>query len=117
MRELNALKPIIDTICPSYAICIKGQLIPEPVCAYDSGTNEDHRFIYVKASSYAFANCFEVEKELCKKKKLKMDWYVDSRVGEKIPAFAKCDRHSVAMLPSGRKRSVYVLKGLIWNPP
>ncbi|HUU39492.1 MAG TPA: hypothetical protein VMW42_00980 [Desulfatiglandales bacterium] len=117
MRELNVLKPIVDSICPSYAICIKGQAIPEPACGYGTKTNGQPRFVFLKASSDAFANCFEVEKELCKKKKLKMDWYIDSRIARKIPAFAKCDRHDVAMLPSGRKRNVYVLKGSIWKQP
>jgi hypothetical protein len=117
MRELDVLKSIVDSICPSYAICIKGQAIPEPVCGYGTVVNGQPRFVYLKASSYAFANCFEVEKDLCKKKGLKMDWYVDSRIARKIPAFAKCDRHRVVMLPSGRKRNVYVLKGSIWNSP
>jgi hypothetical protein len=117
MRELNRLKPAVDSICPSYAICIKGQAIPEPACGYGTETNGQPRFVFIKASSYAFANCFEVEKQLCKKKRLKMDWYVDSRIAEKIPAFAKCDRHGVVMLPSGKKRDVYVLKGSIWKRP
>ena len=33
------------------------------------------------------------------------------------PAFAKYDQHEVAMLPSGGKRDVYVLKGSIWKQP
>jgi hypothetical protein len=117
MRELNTLKPIVDSICPSYVICIKGQAIPEPACGYGTEASGQPRFVFLKASSYAFANCFEVEKELCKKKRLKMDWYVDDRIAQKIPALAKCDRHGVAMLPSGRKRNVYVLKGSIWKQP
>jgi hypothetical protein len=67
MQELNTLKPIVDSICPSYAICVKGQAIPEPACGYGTEANGQPRFVFLKTSSYAFANCFEVEKELCKK--------------------------------------------------
>jgi hypothetical protein len=117
MRELNTLKPLVDSICPSYAICIKGQVIPEPACGFGTETNGQPRFVFIKASSYAFANCFEVEEELCKKKGLKMDWYVDSRIVRKIPTFPKCKRHYVKMLPSRRKRYVHVHKGSIWQQP
>jgi len=117
MRELNALKPKLDSICPSYAVCVKGQAMPEPVCRYGDEAEEQQeqpRFVFLKASSYAFANCFEIEKKL---KRLRMDWYVDSRIARKIPNFPKCDRHSVAMLPTGTKRSICVLKGSIWEQP
>jgi hypothetical protein len=117
MRELNALKSIVDRICPSYAICVKGQAMPEPACDYATEANRQPRFVFLKTTSYAFANCFEVEKELCRKKRLMMDWYVDSRIARKIPTFPKCYLHNVAMLPSGRKRGVHVLKGSIWGQP
>ena len=113
MRELNDIKPKIDSVSPSYAICVKGQVIPESPCQYDTNSAVQPRFVYLKASSYALANCFEIEKAL---KKLEMDWYVDSRIAEKIPVFAECDQHEVAMLPPG-KRKVYVLKGPIWKQP
>jgi hypothetical protein len=115
MRELDTLKSIVDGICRSYAICIKGQAIPGPFTGHDAETNSESRFVFLKASSYAFANCFEVEKELCKKKRLRMDWYIDSRIARKMRVFNKCKRHDVAMLPSGTKRKIYVLKGSIWK--
>jgi hypothetical protein len=111
MRELNAVKPQLDNICHSYAICVKGQAMPEPVCGYGAEADGQSRFVFLRTSSYAFTNCFEVEEQL---KSLRMDWYVDSRIARKIPNFPKCDRHAVTMLPSGRKRNVHVLKGLIW---
>jgi len=114
MSELNALKPLVDDICPCYAICIKGQIIPEPACGYGTETNGQPRFVFIKASSYAFANCFEVEKELCKKRGLKTDWYVDSRIARKISSFPKGKRYYVNMLPSGRKRFIHVHRGLLW---
>ena len=117
MRELDTLKPIVDSICPSYAICVKGQAIPEPACGYGTEANGQPRFVFLKTSSYAFSNCFEVEKELSKKKRLRMDWYVDSRIVRKIPTFPKCKRHYVKMLPSRRKRYVHVHKGSIWKQP
>ena len=117
MRELNAIKPKLDSLCRSYVICVKGQAMPESACQYDTKAAGPPRFVFLKASSYAFANCFEIEKELCKKKGLRMDWYVDSRVVRKIPTFPKCGRHYVKMLPSDRKRYVHVHKGVIWNKP
>jgi hypothetical protein len=115
MRELNKFKPKLDSVSPSYAICIKGQTIPEPVCGYGTVENGQPRFVFLRTSSYALANCFEVEKELSKGKKLRMDWYIDSRIARKISKFPKCDRYPVAMLPSNTKRDIYVLKGSIWE--
>jgi hypothetical protein len=113
MRELNALKPIVDTICSSYVICIKGKAIPEPPCNYGPERNgDDPRFVYIKASSYAFANCYTVEEKL---KMYEMDWYVDDRIVSKIPSFPKCKEHAVKMLPDGDERNIHVLKGLIWK--
>ena len=114
MRELNAIKPKLDDICRTYAICVKGQAMPESVCQYDTGGVGEPRFVFLKASSYALANCFEIEKEL---KKLKMDWYVDKRIVDKIPSFPNCKPHYVKMLPTLRKRYVHVHKGSIWKQP
>ncbi len=114
MRELNDVKPKIDDISPSYAICVKGRVIPESPCQYDTNLAGQPRFVYLKASSYALANCFKIEDTL---KKLEMDWYVDSRIAERVPAFAQCHQHEVTMLPSGTKRGIYVLKGSIWKQP
>jgi hypothetical protein len=114
MRELNALKPIVDSICPSYAICVKGQAIPEPACGYGTEANGQPRFVFLRTSSYAFADCFEVEKKLKGLKKEKMDWYVDSCIVQKIPTFPKCEHLDFEMLPSGGKLTVHLIKGSIW---
>jgi len=114
MRELNTVKPRLDDICHSYAICVKGQAMPEPACSYGAEADGQSRFVFLRTSGYAFKNCFEVEDQL---KSLIMDWYVDSRITHKIPSFPKCDRHAVTMLPSGRKRNLHVLRGLIWEQP
>ncbi|MCX5805806.1 MAG: hypothetical protein NT010_07035 [Proteobacteria bacterium] len=115
MRELNAVKPRIDEICHSYAICVKGQPIPEPPCTYGTEVGGQSKFIFFKASGYAFKNCFTVEEQL---KKHRMDWYIDSWITRKIrnfPNFPKAKPHKVAMLPTNRKRDIYVLKGQIWE--
>lgn len=114
MRELNTIKPRFDSICRSYAICVKGQAMPEPPCAYGTETDGQSKFVFLRASGYAFKNCFTVEEQL---KHLKMDWYVDSWITHKIPSFPKSDRYDVTMLPTSRKRGVYVLKGQIWEQP
>ena len=112
MRELNKVKAIFDGIRPSYVICVKGKAIPEPVCAYGVKKDGQSKFVFLKSSGYAFKNCFTVEEEL---KHLKMDWYVDSWIANKIPSFPKSNRHYVTMLPTNRKRYVYVHKGQIWK--
>lgn len=114
MRELNTVKPRFDSICPCYAICVKGQAIPEPSCAYGTEVDGQSKFVFLRASGYAFKNCFTVEEQL---KSLRMDWYIDSWITRKIPSFPKSDPHKVAMLPTNRKRGVYVLKGQIWEQP
>jgi hypothetical protein len=114
MQELNAVKPQLDNICHSYTICVKGQAMPEPVCGYGTEVKGQSRFVFLRTSSYAFTNCFEVEEQL---KSLEMDWYVDSRIARKIPNFPRCDQYAVKILPSGRKRNFHVLKGLIWEHP
>jgi hypothetical protein len=114
MRELNEFKAKLDSINPSYAICIKGRAIPEPVCGYGTVEDGQPRFIFLKTSSYAFANCFAVEEEL---KKLRMDWYIDGQIAAKIPSFPKCDQHAVEMLPDRTKRDICSIKGSIWELP
>ncbi len=110
MRELDHVKPEFDAICPSYAVSVTGQAIPEPACKYGMLP----KFVFLKTSGYAFKNCFAVEDQL---KSLRMDWYIDCRIVRKISGFPKSDRHYVAMLPTNRKRGVYVLKGKIWKQP
>ncbi|HVN96881.1 MAG TPA: hypothetical protein VMT62_10655 [Syntrophorhabdaceae bacterium] len=112
MRELNEVKPRFDEIRHSYAICVKGQAIPEPPCAYGTEVNGQPKFIFLKASGYAFKNCFTVEERL---KKHGMDWYIDSWITRKIRNFPKTDRCKVAMLPTNRKRAICILKGQIWR--
>lgn len=114
MRELNTVKPRIDEICPSYAICVKGQAIPEPSCAYGTEVEGQPKFIFLKASGYAFKNCFTVEEKL---KNHRMDWYIDTWIARKILNFPKAKPYKVAMLPKNRKRNIYVLKGQIWDSP
>lgn len=112
MRELNAVKPRIDEICHSYAICVKGQPIPEPSYAYGSEANRQSRFIFLKASGYAFKNCFTVEEQL---KKHRMDWYIDGWITRKIRSFPEARTYRVAMQPTNKKRNIYGLKGRIWK--
>ncbi|MDB9822853.1 hypothetical protein OAC89_04055 [Deltaproteobacteria bacterium] len=111
MRELNKVKPRFDGIRPSYVICVKGKAIPEPVCAYGVKKHGQSKFVFLKSSGYAFKNCFTVEEKL---KKHKMDWYIDSWITRKIKNFPKAKPYKVTMLPTKRKRDIYVLKGQIW---
>lgn len=114
MRELNAVKPRIDEICHSYAICVKGQPIPEPSHTDGSETDEQPKFVFLKASGYAFKNCFTEEEQL---KKHRMDWYIDGWIARKIRNLPKATTYEVAMLPANSKRKIYCFKGQIWSRP
>src|SRR5690606_26271045 len=56
MRAADKLKQEIDTVVPSYAVAVKGKSFP-PL------GDSPPRVTVIEASSYAMANCFEVEAE------------------------------------------------------
>jgi hypothetical protein len=108
LRAANNLKRIVDISTPSYAIAVKGQAFPSQVDSHDS------RVTVIKASSWAMANCFQIE-AAAKKIKRRPDWYIDSRIAKNVGA-AKSPRWlSVDLLPKGKSRRVYLHSGYLWN--
>jgi len=107
MRDADTLKKEIDRIRNSYAIAVKGQAFP-PV----PDQINDHRVKVIEASSWAMANCFEIEKQLGQ---LRQPWYVDERIASKIQTDRTPQKHRVSLYPSGRPRSVHVYDGYLWN--
>lgn len=108
LRAADELKRKVDTVAPSYAIAVKGRAFP-------SHANSDPRRVTViKASSYAMANCFEIEVE-AKKKELRSAWYVDVRIARHVPAARAAEWVAVPLLPRGKRRRVYRHAGSMWN--
>jgi hypothetical protein len=107
MRDADALKKEIDQIRNSYAIAVKGQAFP-PVSNVITGG----RVTVIEASSWAMANCFEIEKQLGH---LKQPWYVDERIASKITTDRASKKHEVSMYPSGGTRSIHVYDGYLWT--
>lgn len=107
MRDADSLKKEIDRVRNSYAIAVKGRAFP-PV----SSRVLSNRFTVIEASSWAMANCFEIEKKLGK---LKQSWYVDERIARKIQTDKGSQEQEVAMYPTGHARNVLVYKGYLWT--
>src|SRR4051812_28424366 len=56
LREAETLKRRIDNIAPSYAISVKGKSFPSQL-----PNGSDCGVTVISASSWAMANCFEIE--------------------------------------------------------
>lgn len=106
MQAADNIKKKIDQICNSYAISVKGKSFPEP------STNEQPKFVFLKATSYAFANCFKIEDELGEK--YKKPWYVDGRISKKIQSQQTFQIEKVSMRPNGKKRNIFLYDGYLW---
>jgi hypothetical protein len=109
MRAADDLKRKVDVLAPSYAIAVQGQAFP----SYSDFGNT--RVTVIKASSYAMANCFEIEAEARKKKLYSKSWYVDARIAKKVRSAWATESIEVHLLPSGKVRRVHVHSGYLWG--
>ncbi len=102
MKEVVDLRKRIQAIWPRgcYAISVKGMSIPPPNNIGSGDVTNGHcnqpRFVYIKASSMAFANCLEIAKNL---QKYKAAFYVDSRIAEQIKTNVHFKSHRIKLLP------------------
>jgi hypothetical protein len=105
IADTSRLKQKVDTIKPYYAIAVKGQAFPTD---YDPDTyeNDNLRVTVLRTSSYAMANCFQIE-AAAKKQGLNMAWYVDERIADKL-AGPKHASITVELLPDGDDRKIYM---------
>jgi hypothetical protein len=108
MRAADALKRKVDSISRSYAIAVKGRAFRTKT------TDRNQRVTVIRASSYAMANCFEIEAQ-ARAKKLRNAWYVDVRIAREVPETKATTWISVIMLPGGKRRRVYVHNGYLWK--
>ena len=62
----------------------------------------------LRASSWAMANCFEIEKTL---KRHRASWYIDTWIVQKVQGLGTASREEkVRMLPKNRERTVFLYK-------
>jgi hypothetical protein len=107
LKAISSVKRAVDAIAPSYAIIIKGKAFPE--------NSETAKVTVMKTSSYAMANCFEVEAE-AKRQRLRGTWYIDSRIGNKVASVPKREFVEVSFLPDRKRRNVHVCDGYFDEP-
>ena len=116
MREVNELKQHINNLCRCYAISVKGMAIPEPIQFHSQlipgSVVDNSKHIYIKASSMALANCFNIEEEFGRM--YKKSWYVDSRIAKKIRIHQTPFIRRIRMLPTRQKRQVFMYDRDLW---
>lgn len=116
MKEADNLKRKVDRIHKCYAISVKGMSFAEP-CYYSGhvfeGPNIDQpKFVLLKSSSYAFTNCFDIEKKLGRKHK--KSWYIDERIAEKLQIEKASVIDKFTMLPTREKRNIHMYDNYLW---
>ena len=112
LHDADKLKRKIDSIDKSFAVAVKGQPFPVPA---NEGATQNSRFVFIKASSYAFANCFEIPKHFKRYRRVR-DWYVDGRIVKHIATPpSHIDTAMVRLLPNQEKRRVYAYDGYLWD--
>ena len=100
--DLHGFKKALDALGPSFAIAVKGRTFPS------AQPSASQRATVLKASSWAMANCFEIEKTL---KQRKASWYIDAWIVRRVRGLGTASRiETVRMLPKNRKRSVFLYK-------
>ncbi|MFW2276462.1 hypothetical protein [Burkholderia orbicola] len=117
LAELDECKQWLERECAGdlYAICVKGLAFPQDELRSPTVDGEKRgptRAVVLKTSSWAMANCFEIEKKL---KHHRADWYIDSRITndvELMPPFAFED---VELLPSAESRRVDMFRGSLFG--
>ena len=107
MREADSFKRAVDAIRTSYAVAVKGRTFPAIEVPEISS-----RVTVLQASSWAMANCFEIEKKL---RRLRAAWYVDERIATKLRGTSRSKKSNVALLPSGQQRTIHTYRGYLWS--
>jgi hypothetical protein len=113
IRDAEQLKRQIDALGASYAIAVKGRAFPpEPA---ENSPVQTSRTTVIEASSWAMANCFEIEKALGWK--WRKPWYIDIRVVRKIQTSQTFRAEKVKLFPSRQARQVCVFDDYLWGAP
>ncbi len=108
LHAADDLKRKVDVIARSYAIAVKGRAFPS------NAAPDAPRVTVISASSWAMANCFEIEAE-AKCRKLRNAWYVDVRIAREVRAAKALHWFSIRSWPHRKRRRVYIHDGYLWN--
>jgi len=105
-KELCDFLNEAEKICRCYAVMVKGKAFPAPLHT----PRQTAKYTFLTLSSWAFANCFKIEKELGTNRKR---MYVDGRIvragklkpGDKI--------ETITMYPKYYARDIHMYNGNI----
>jgi hypothetical protein len=116
LRDAQSLKRSLRSIAKSYAIAVKGQPFPRlHESKHDGGRIKNGRTTVLRTSSYAMANCFEIEREVKENKELRSVWYLDERIAKHLRALKPDGAFEMKFLPELKSRSVYRYNRDLWN--
>lgn len=113
LAELSAFKSSLEVECgvSMYAISVMGLAFPKDVSSppiTDGASSLPSRAVILKASSWAMANCFLIEKKLGRHR---ADWYIDSRITEGANLPAPFASKRIELLPKKKRRMIHMFKG------
>lgn len=114
LKEQSAFKVAIGARFPKshqpYAIVVQGKSLPSLGFTNNSRPNSPLQVVILKSSSWAMANCFEIEHALRKKKTQKKAlWYIDKRVIKSTKLKNKQYYKKLPLLPSSKCRDIVML--------
>lgn len=114
-RSMEGLPPL-----RIYGICVKGEaFVPSldgilfPVTQYGS---VESKYVFIRASSLAVKNAFEVEAKLGKKHQ--REWYIDSRLYGSLPSSVKVkltESEQIKLYADPDGRSMYMGDGNLFD--
>lgn len=99
-----------------FAICIKGMAFVPTLdgirANFSISGSTESKYVYVRASSMALINCFEIAEKLGRKRF--KEWYVDERIYKDCPESVRAKlkiADELEMYPDMEKRKVYMGSG------
>lgn len=113
LAELNEFKTWLESRCGAklYAISVKGMSFHSNEFApavFEGQITQQPRAVVLKTSSWAMANCFEIEKSLSKHR---ADWYIDERITKGVNLGAPFAAEEISLFPNNEKRAIHMFKG------
>jgi hypothetical protein len=106
MTDAHRFKRRVNGLKKCYAVAVKGQAFPP---LPDVPTS---KLTVLQASSWAMANCFEIEKQLGN---VRAAWYVDGRIARHLRDVGASVKRNIVLLPLNRKRSVFCYADDLWD--
>lgn len=108
MKDVDAFKRQVDCLKTSYGVAVKGRTFPKVPKQEPTSKN----VTVLEASSWAMANCFQIEKTLGR---VRAAWYVDGRIARKLTGVGPSRVRKVELLPSRQPRTVHLYTAYLWD--